>query len=357
MLPNAPPPRRPTIRDVARLAGVSLKSVSRVVNHEPSVSAVLTERVERAIAELGYHPDERARNLRRTDARPSSIGFVAVDVANPFFSAILRGLEEVARERDCLVLAGSTDGDPGRQAELINTFVSRRVAGLAVVPSGADLGPLTAESVRGTPVVFVDREPPGDEHAADVVRTDHREGSRLITSHLIARGHRQIAFVGADPMVHSLELRVAGFRDAHDEAGLTVDDQLILEGVRSPAEWRTQLRDWLSAGTPRPTALVTGMNYATMGAVRALRDLGLQHRVALIGFDDFEFSDVVEPGISVTPQDPVLLGRRAAELLFRRLDGETGPPAHVLLASTIVARGSGEIPGPHDRPPIAGAAR
>ena len=338
------PTRRPTMRDVADTAGVSLKTVSRVVNGEHGVSPDLIGRVEHAVQLLRYRPDERARNLRLSDAPPTSIGFALVDVANPFFSAILRGLEEVARERNCLVLSGSSDGDPVRQDQLIETFISRRVAGLIVVPSGEGLGPIAAEILHGTPVVFLDCEPP--EHSSDIVRTDHFGGAYALTTHLLAGGHRDIGFLGDDKSLFSAALRLDGFRTAMADAHVEMNDDWVFTGQHLPNEWFDIARSLLDTAGVRPTALITAQNFVTMGAVRALHALGLQHTIAQVGFDDIELGDVIEPGITVYPQDPRQLGRVACELLFRRLDGSTEPPMHRIISTSIIARGSGEIPGP-----------
>ncbi len=342
MAPNTN--RRPTLRDVASRAGVSFKTVSRVVNGEAGVSEDLATRVSEAVRALGYRPDDRARHLRRSGSRSGAIGFAMVDVANPFFSSILRGLEEVAREHDCLVLSGSSDGDAARQNQLIETFIARRVGGLVVVPSGDQLGPIASEIVHGTPVVFLDCEP--GEHQSDLVRSDHRGGAVEITRHLIAHGHRDIAFLGDDVRVFSARLRLEGFRAAMAEAGLVVGSDRVLTAQRTPGEWRVVVRSWLEALEVAPSALVTAQNFVTIGAMQALHDLGIQQRTAMIGFDDIDLGDVVEPGISVVPQRPLDLGRRAGELLFRRLDGSTEPPVRHIEHDPIIERGSGEIAGP-----------
>lgn len=341
MAPNSN--RRPTLRDVAGHAGVSFKTVSRVVNGEGGVSEDLASRVAEAVEALGYRPDDRARHLRQNGAHTGAIGFVMVDVANPFFSSILRGIEEVARVRDCLVLAGSTDGDIERQDQLIEAFVDRRVDGLIVVPSGESLGSLKREIERGTPVVFLDLEPTGV--VADLVRSDHFGGAVAATEHLIAHGHRDIAFFGDHPSVFSAGQRLAGFTAAMEHAGLQIGEHRVLTGHLYPAAWRAAIREQLER-FPLPSAIFTAQNFVTVGGVEALNDLGLRTQIAQIGFDDLELADVVEPGISVVPQRPWELGRRAAELLFRRLDGEAGAPIRDVLADAIVARGSGEIPPP-----------
>lgn len=329
------------MRDVAEQAGVSFKTVSRVVNGEAGVSDDLLRRVEAAIALLRYQPDDRARRLRQTAHHTGAIGFVLVDVANPFFSSILRGIEEVARQRGYLVLAGSTDGESEREAQLVEAFIARRVDGLLAVPSATGVGALRTELERGSPVVFLDLEP--DDMDVDVVRSDHRGGASAATRHLIEHGHREIAYFGDDPAIHSAGLRLAGFHDAMSEAGLGVGADRVVTGTRTSDEWRKIIFESLN-NRQLPTALFTAQNFITVGAAHALHDLELRDTIAHIGFDDIELADIVHPGISVVPQQPWDLGRRAAELLFGRIDGDGHPPTKVVLDCLVVSRGSGELP-------------
>jgi LacI family transcriptional regulator len=334
--------RRPTLRDVAAEAGVSMKTVSRVVNRDAGVSADLTDRVTRAVELLRYTPDERARMLRRTASTPTSIGFTLRDVSNPFFSAILRGLEDVARARDCLVLSASNDGDASRQDILIQTFLERRVSAIAIVPCQDDVGDTFLDSLHGTPVVYLDCEP--RTHHADVVRSDHQGGVSTITSLLIEGGHRRIAFLGDAPEIYSAHLRFEGYRSAMGAAGLDIDDALVLRGNRTPSEWYEECVRWLGALRSPPSAIVTGQNFASLGAVRALHRLRLQNRIALAGFDDVDLGDVVTPGVTVYAQQPYEIGRRAGELLFARLDGSTARPTREIVPGVLIQRGSGELP-------------
>lgn len=340
-------PRRPTLRDVAERAGVSFKTVSRVVNGEPGVSEDVAARVAAAVQALGYRPDDRARRLRQGGST-RVIGFVLVDVANPFFSAILRGIEEVARHHGCLVLSGSTDGEPGRERQLVDAFLDRRVDGLVLVSSDPTSGQLAAEIDRGTPMVFLDLAPGSAD--VDLVRTDHTGGARAATEHLLAHGHRDIAFLGDDVSIFSARCRLDGYRAAVHEAGLPVRANRVVTAHHGAEQWTAEVVRVLS-GRSRPTALFTAQNFVTIGAVRALHQLDLHHDVALVGFDDVELADLVEPGISVVPQVPSELGRRAAERLFERLQGGDAPPVHDILPTQVIARGSGEIPPPTRRPP------
>ena len=335
------------MRDVATSAQVSFKTVSRVANGEPGVRPELAARVRSAIDELGYQPDDRARRLRTTSERTGVIGFILVDVANPFFSSTLRGIEEVARKHNYFVLSGSTDGEADRQDQLVAAFIARRVDGLIVVPTGDHLGPLAPEIKRGTPMVFVDLEP-GEADGVDLVRSDHYGGARAATEHLLGLGHRDIAYFGSPLDVFSARLRLEGFQEAMSAAGIEIPPDRIQTGWHSPERWREIVIETL-ARRPRPTALFTAQNFITMGALQALHSLGLRSKIAHIGFDDVDLGEVVTPGVSVVPQYPLELGRRAAELLFRRLDGTAMQPVREIIASDVIDRGSGEIRPPRRR--------
>lgn len=335
--------RRATMRDVADEAGVSLKTVSRVVNGEPGVTSALVDRVLDAVERLGYQPDDRARFLRRTESSSKSLGFVQMDVANPFFSSVLRGLEDVARARGHLVLAGSSDGDPAREEALVKSFIARRVDGLVIVSCHPDLAFLTTEIRLGTPVVFLDLRPSAD--LGDLILTDHRGGAMAATRHLIDLGHRDIAFLGDSLVFSSAAERRAGFEEVMAAEGLPTP--WLCNGLNGPAEAEARV-DALLAADPRPTALVTAQNFVTIGAVRALHRLGLQHRVALVGFDDVELADVVEPALTVVPQDPRALGRLAGERIYDRLAGKPRAAGPLTLDCSVLARGSGEIPPPDE---------
>ena len=331
--------KRPTMRDVAKDAGVSIKTVSRVVNKEAGVRDELATRVQSSLDRLGYRMDQRARSLRKNH-RPSTIGFVLVDVSNPFFGSLLRGIEDVARERDCVVLSGSTDLSVQRERALIESFIDRRVDGLIVVPSAATGEVLRTEMDRGTPVAFVDLEPSDGEY--DIVRSDHLLGASTATRHLLSHGHRDIAYFGDDQQIQSSQLRLQGFRETMASAGIDVPDNRIVTGRYSPERWEVLVGECLDAG-PRPTAVFSAQNIASVGAVRALHARGLQDVIAQVGFDDLELARAVQPALTVVPQFPRELGRQAAELLFARIDGEDGPPVQAIAATSIVVRGSGEI--------------
>jgi LacI family transcriptional regulator len=328
------------MREVATLAGVSLATVSRVINAEGSVRADLADRVHEAVALLGYRRDLTATNLRRADRHSASIGLVFDDVANPFHAALMRGVETVARTRGVLPLVGSSDQDADRERELAEAFLSRRVDGLIVVPSGGDHSYLRADLDAGVAVVFVDR--PAAFIDADCVLSDNGGGALAATEHLIAAGHRRIAFLGDDRRIFTATERLAGYREALARHGIAFDDALVRMDLRDSAAAAAAAKELLT-GPVTPTALFTAQNLITMGALQRLRALRLHRRVALVGFDDVPLADAVEPGLTVVAQNPPELGRLAAELLFARLDGDRGPTRRLVVPTTLIERGSGEL--------------
>jgi LacI family transcriptional regulator len=333
------PARRATMKDVAGLARVSVATVSRVVNGE-GVRSDLAARVTDAIAVLGYRRDLTASTLRRTDRHSASIGVVIEDVSNPFFSAVHRGLEEVARSHGTLTFVGSSDDDPDRERELVEAFGARGVDGLVVVPCTTDQSYLQRERRTGTALVFVDRPPRFID--ADAVVSDNAGGARTGVEHLIAGGHRRIAFLGDRPTIFTAQERLRGYRAALAAAGIAADPGLERLGLTESGAAAAAATELL-LGRDAPSAIFAGQNLITVGVVRALRELGRQHQVAVVGFDDVVLGDMLEPGISVVMQDPYALGREAAELLFSQRDGYRGEGRHLELPTRLVPRGSGEI--------------
>lgn len=338
--------RRPTLREVAAAAGVSIKTVSRVVNDEPGVSEPLAQRVQRATTALGYRPDMAASNLRRSDRRTATIGLLLADVSNPFSAALLRAVEDVARPRGVAVVAASVDEDEERERSLVDDFVARRVDGLLVTPTSQERSPLARERQSGLPVVFIDREPPMDD--ADAVLVDNTRGARAATEHLLAIGHRRIAFLGDSPTISTAQQRLAGYRSALRRHGIRVDRRLYRLGPSSEELGYGTTMEMLDGPDP-PSAVFAGQNLLTMGALRALSQRGLRSRVAVVGFDDFPLADLLDPPVTVVAQDVAALGRAAAELLFARMDGDTSRPRRLVLPTQLVPRGSGEIRPPRWR--------
>jgi LacI family transcriptional regulator len=327
--------------DVAALAGVALKTVSRVVNSEPGVSPELEARVKRAIEQLNYRRDANAATLRRLGGKTQTIGLVLEDVANPFSSELHRAVEDAARERGFLVFAGSCDEDPDRERELIGSFRERRVDGIIVVPASHDHTYLHEERRAGTALGFIDR--PASHLDADSVVSDNVGGAIQAVQHLVAQGHRRIGFLGDLLSISTAEERLRGYKQALEAAGVHADESVIQTELRDPDAAARAIDEMLALREP-PTAFFTGQNLLTIGGVRALHERGCEGEIALIGFDDISLADMLNPAVSVVAQNPQAMGRAAAEQLFRRLDGDTGPAMHQTTPVTLLARGSGEIP-------------
>jgi LacI family transcriptional regulator len=325
---------RPTMVDVARVAGVSLKTVSRVVNQESGVRPETEGRVRDAVEALGYRANDIARNLRR--GRPSAtVGLVIEDVRNPFYSGIARAVEQVARRHGYLVIIANSDEDPGSERTAVGTLLGRRVSGLLIVPAGRDHAYLTDEVRLGTPVVFMDR--PADSIEADEVVLDNVGGATRATEHLLSHGHRRIGVVGDPPSVSTIAERVAGYEATLQHAGIDVDESLIRVGAHDVRDAEAATRELLALVDP-PTAIFATNNRACIGALHAIP---ADAPIALVGFDDFELADLLK--VTVIRHDPGEMGRIAAELLFARLAGDERPPQSVLLRTELVARGSGEV--------------
>jgi LacI family transcriptional regulator len=321
--------------DVARAARVSLKTVSRVVNDESGVGPETAGRVKKVIATLGYRPNDIARSLRRRQ-RASTVGLVIEDLGNPFYSTIARAVEEVARESRHMVIVVNSDEDPVAERMLVGTLLERRVGGLLLVPAGRDHSYLKDEVALGMPVVFMDR-PPG-KLDADAILIDNVGGARAATEHLLAHGHRRIGVVGDPPTIYTMAERVAGFEKALAGAGVLLEELLLRVGARDVLEAEAATRELLSLADP-PTAFFATNNRACVGALRAIRGAGAP--AALVGFDDFELADMLS--VTVVRHDPRQMGRRAAQLLFARLDGDERPPQRIVLPTELVVRGSGEV--------------
>jgi LacI family transcriptional regulator len=328
------------MREVAALASVSIKTVSRVINAEGSVSPDLTARVVAAIDRLDYRHNMTASSLRRADGKSATIGVVLEDVSNPFSSALHRSIENVALERGVLVLAGSSDEDAERERQLVSSFASRRVDGLVIVPASHDHSYLLNERRAGTAIVFADRPP--DFLDADTVLTDNRAGVRTGIRHLIEGGHRHVGYLGDLQTIWTAADRYRGYLDELAAQGIPFDESLVRLNLHGIASAESAVGELFASAQP-PTALFAAQNLITIGAYRHLRELGLHQKVALVGFDDILLADLVEPGLTVIAQDPAAMGRTAAELLFRRLDGDRSASIHQVIPTRLITRGSGEI--------------
>ncbi|MEV8508167.1 LacI family DNA-binding transcriptional regulator [Actinoplanes sp. NPDC051475] len=328
--------RRPTLTQVAAMAGVSLKTASRALNDEPNVAEATGRRVREAADVLGYRLNGIARELRR-GATSALVGLISGDLTNPFYSAVASGIERELRQHGLQLLTANNDEDAELERALVDAFLQRRVRALLVVPSGDRHEYLAAEANHGVPFVFLDRPPDGP--AADAVLIDNAGGARAAGAHLLAGGHRRIALVTDLARMAPQRDRYDGFVQAMAAGGNDEWRPYLRTDVHDVGRAEETVRELLALD-PAPTALFTTNNRLTTGALRALR--GRPGAPALIGFDDFDLADVI--GTTVVAHDPVAMGREAARLAYERISGFAGPARTVTIGTTLIARGSGERP-------------
>ena len=325
------------MKDVAELAGVGLKTVSRVVNREGYVSAETAARVDAAIAQIGYRRNEIARSMV-PGVSSTDLGLLLGDLRNPFFAAVASAVMAEARGRGLGVVMGSADEDPMTERAAIDGLLGRRVAGLLIVPGSKDYSFLKKEIERGTPVVFIDRPGPGLE--ADEILIDNANGARLAVQHLVAADFRRIAILVA-PSRYSTGERLRGYRDVIRRNFGSVDDTLVRKLARGSREEAERAARELLAMRRPPDAFFTTTDYVTQGLLRALDG---RSDIGIVGFDDFPLADHLPTPITVVSGDPTTLGTLAVQTLFERLEGDTGSPRRQIVHPQLIVRGSGERP-------------
>ncbi|MBB5874506.1 LacI family transcriptional regulator [Allocatelliglobosispora scoriae] len=328
------PPGRARLSDVARLAGVSAKTVSRVITGHHNVSPSTRERVLEAAQRLRFRPNHLARDLRQGGVS-RTVAFVMGDLKNPFYSHVAAGIERFLAEHGLTMVLAATGDDPAQEARVVGAMLERRVHSLLLVPIAGDQSYLAGEQQLGTPVICIDR--PAHNLAADSVVFANRAGAAEAVQSLLAHGHRRIAFIGSAMYTH--DERLAGYRQALLEAGVAAVPQWERQDAVTAADAERVVRELL-AGPVTPTAILAGNNRVSTGVLRALRDVPQQ--VAFIGFDDFDLADTL--GVTVVTHDPERMGREAVSLAIARSSDLYGPPLQTVIPTQLVLRGSGEVP-------------
>ncbi len=328
----------PTIRDVAKRAGVSPVTVSRVVNNAGNVKAATRERVESAIEELNYLPSIAARSLRVKRTR--TLALIVPDITNSFWTTVARGVEDAAQGRDYSVLLCNTDEDPAKQERYLSAIVSQGVDGVIIAPYDSDADNLAGLRRREIPTVIIDRRVHGWE--VDSVIGDSLSGSFALVRHLINLGHRHIAAISGPPKASTAEDRIAGYCLALGEAGIPLDNTLIKRGEFRAASGERLTHQLLDQDRP-PTAIFAANNAIALGAIDALgqRNLRVPQDMALVSFDDLPGLAPFFPFLTVGVQPAYDMGLNAAQLLFSRLDSEVNlQPRHVVLPVRLIIRHS-----------------
>ncbi|MFY1617487.1 LacI family DNA-binding transcriptional regulator [Micromonospora sp. WMMD736] len=318
--------------DVARHAGVSLKTVSRVVNDEP-VGQELLGRVLAAITELGFRRNDIARNLRSRQLN-ATVGLLIEEIANPFYATIASVAAEIAAAHGTMLITASSEEDPERERAVLQDFTQRRVDGLLVVPAGPDHSFLRREVELGMPVVFLDRPPQG--LLADTVLLDNSGGGRAGVEALLGEGHRRVALLLGAPSVPTMRERLVGARTALAAAGIASDESLVCDRLIAPEDAGRAVGRLLDSPDP-PTAFFCGNNRLTVGALQELHRRG--NDAALVGFDDFELAHLMPRPLTVVAYDTRELARVATERLFQRIAGDDSPPSTTVLPTRLLPRG------------------
>jgi LacI family transcriptional regulator len=317
-----------TMRQVAERAGVSAKTVSRVINNDRYVSDEVRRRVETAIADLSYVPNLLARTFR--SGRDPAIGVAIPDISDPFFATLTREVEQIARSRGVAVFITSLGQDAGEEQGRVEALLGRQLTGLITTPIAADQSYLRPWQDRTT-IVFIDRAP-SKITADSVVEDDHR-GAHQATEHLIGHGHRRIAFIGDTMATTTTARRLQGYRAALRDAGLAEDRRLVVLGPTG------EVIDLLSRADP-PTAVFSSNARCTIAIIPALQAAG-HSAIPLISFGDFPLAEAIQPPPSIIDQDPVAVGRVAATRLFERIEHPNRRLKRtIVLPVPLIVRGS-----------------
>ena len=330
-----------TMRDVARVAGVSAKTVSRVFNDDPHVTPETRDRVRWAIERLNYVPNMLARSFRA--GADTAVGLALPDIADPFFAEMTSSIEEDLVGRDMAVVVTGLGLDPQRERSALEMLLRRQISGLIVASVSPDQSYLAAWQQR-TPMVFVDRLPRGLPSRSTVsVVEDDLDGARTAVAHLARHGHTRVAVAGVSTFVTTTRRRLDGYRDAVRQHGLADDPDLICMGRESPDDVAREFVALLDAPDP-PTAVFSVSIPCTMALVVALQQAG-RTDVALVGFGDFPMAGALAPAVTVIDQDPGRLGRVAVERLIELIHPSgTRTRRKTVLPVRLIPRGSGELP-------------
>lgn len=326
-----------SMKDVAKRAGVSTATVSRVLSGGTGVSPRLQQRVLAAIEELNYQPSRVARSLRTRSSR--ILGLIISDIQNPFFTSVVRGVEDVAYAHQYVLLLCNSDEDPDKEKLYIDVLQAEQAAGMIVSPTREDSPHFAPLVEAGYPMVCMDRRLPG--LAVDTVVVDNVEGARRAVSHLLALGHNRIGTICGPRVMTTGRERGEGYRLALEQHGLTMDPVLVYIGDNKETGGYRGAQQLLSLPDP-PTALFVGNNLMTIGAMNAISDRGLRipEDVALVSFDDLPWSSLYRPALTAVVQPTYELGHAAAELLLKRIDDNGRLPREIELATTLVVRES-----------------
>jgi LacI family transcriptional regulator len=329
----------PTIRDVAKRAGVSTATVSATLNGTAFVSLPLQQRVQAAVRELGYAPDAIARSLKQ--GRTHLIGLVVADITNPFFNELTQVIEAAAQAEGYSVLLCDTNQDFEKEQKYIRLMRTYRVEGLILIPTGrpADYGPMATQALE-MPVVLVDRTLPALPF--DSVTLNNRRAAILATNHILEFGHTRVGAINGPAVFSAARERAQGYRDALRRHGVAYDERFVRDGQFREAEAFDACADLLGQGE-RPTALFVANNHMLIGVMRAIAEAGLQcpRDVSIVSIDDFRWANAFTPRLTTVSQPVAKFGGTAVRLLLERLSGVVPPgPVREVMEPALIVRDS-----------------
>jgi LacI family transcriptional regulator len=327
----------PTIKDVARRAGVSVSTVSRVLNNHPHVGQEVRERVHAVIQELHYEPSRVAQRLRATESR--LVGVIFSDIANPFYIDVLQSIEHTLSRQAMSVLISNADSDPDREEAFIRIMLNENIAGLIIAPTKEDVPALAVAASNGLPIVVVDRRLSNVD--VDTVLVDNFKGALAAVQHLIELGHTRIGVLSGPLHLTSGRERYTGYLQAMSDAGLTVDSSLTRFGNYRESSGYELTQELLTSPAP-PSALFVANNLMAIGALNAIHQLGckIPDEVAIIGFDDLPWAISLNPPLTTVAQPTSEIGTRAAELLLDRIKDRTRTTRTIVLPTQLRVRAS-----------------
>jgi LacI family transcriptional regulator len=331
------------MNDIAKLARVSLGTVSHVLNNSAGVSEPMRKRVMEAVQATGYQPSELARGLRRV--KSNMIGMIIPDITNPFFPAVVRGAEDVAFSNGYRLILCNTDNDHSKELVHLNELRTYLPAGLIVIPSNFSDLTVQAESYRraGTGVVCIDRLP--KNWSGDSVTANHEAGAYEATRYLLRMGHKRFATITGPLHLTNARERLHGFKRAMREAKLDLAPEYVQETTFDKQGGHSKALILLRL-IPRPTVIFAGNDMIALGALVAIREAGLRcpEDVSLMGFDDLDLAETTNPSLSSVSQSGYQLGTTAAQILLDRLAGDTSAARHLVLQTSLKLRHSVAAP-------------
>lgn len=331
--------RSATIKDVAAYAGVSVATVSAVINNNKYVSPDLTLRVHKSISALDYELNSLAQGLKKRTSQ--TIGLIISDITNPFFTSVVRGVEDVANAHNYSLILGNTDEDQQKEMSYMRLLESKRTDGMIVAHHMAgNYGYLRSWLTHQFPLVNIDCIPA--DFNADAVVIDNVAGAHWAVEHLISLGHKRIGIVSGIPGLTTTEERLAGYRQALAEHEIPYDPSLMAEGSSRINGGEQAVMHLLTQRTPRPSALFVTNGLMVIGALQAIARMGLRcpEDIALVGFDDFELAAVMRPRLTTVRQPTYEIGQKAAQLLFHRIEQHDAAPQIIRLQPQFIIRES-----------------